>query len=132
MSPFNWTAILISSLLPLLVGAIWYVPALEKLFVGSAPEKRKHPMMSYILCVILSIPIASFVSILMSAHPASDVSISHGIFHGVILAAFTIAPAFIVHFYFEGKSLRYSFYHVIYWIISGGAIGAVVAYFFLA
>lgn len=130
MSVFNWTAILASSLFPLLVGAIWYRPFVEKIITGSHPSNKSHPISAFVLCLILSIPVAGFISLILSAHPAELVTIPHGAFHGATLLLFTAAPAFLIHFYFEGKTMRYAIYHILYWVISGGVMGAVSASLF--
>ncbi len=75
----------------------------------------------------MGIPIAYTLNAFYLAHEVHEQIWTHGAIHGTLLGLFVSTPVLAVHFAFEGdRSMRNSLYHIVYWIISIGLIGAVV------
>jgi hypothetical protein len=126
MVTFNWPAILVSAIFPLLFGAIWYSAPIAKLFTSYKGE-HKHKPIVYIICYLAGIPLAMVLTGIMSAHDLADQHAVHGLLHGSMLGVFAVLPVLLVHFLFEGdRSVSNMVYHILYWIISIGLIGTLV------
>lgn len=127
MDSFNWTAVLLSSFLPLVFGGIWYAKPIFESITGEKSADRKHPSWVYVLCYFMAIPLALMMSAFYQMHDASEQVWSHGALHGTMLGLFVAVPVLSVHFSFEGdRGWRNALYHMIYWIISIGLVGSVV------
>ena len=127
MPEFNWIFIGVAALVPLLFGALWYSATVSEIVAGEKPEGRTHPTVAYVLCYVAGIPISMFLSALMSTHAEMHQVPSHIAFHGSALAVFVVLPVLLVHFLFEGdRSWRNMIYHILYWVISFGIMGAVI------
>lgn len=127
MPELNWIFIILAAIVPIVFGAIWYSEGVSQLITGEKSKGRSHPAPAYMLCFLLSIPIAVMISILMSTHEAVDHNPAHIAFHGAMLAAFVVMPVLFIHFTFEGdRSIRNMIYHILYWVITFGIMGAIV------
>lgn len=133
MPVFNFLAISIAALIPLLFGAIWYLPSvtgnqLSKLNISDASKDTGHPPMVYVMTLVLSFLISMTIAGILGAHEPHEVTLTHGLFHGAAAAIFLGIPTFMVIALFESKPAKYILIHALYWLISmtimGGIIGA--------
>lgn len=133
----NWLAILVSALIPLIIGAIWYHP---KVFgtvwmnaTGITEDKLKtmSPAKAYIVAVLLSVVLSFYLYINVLIGGPDDMrhgqeiymTFKHGAAHGAFLGLFVVLPALTTNATFEMKSAKYIFINVFYWIVSLALMG---------
>ena len=134
MEEFDLIGPLAASIIPLIIGAIWYSPkvfgnamAVENQRDPSMP--KKHGVFVYIITVIASLLIAMLIMAILSTHAMEDRTVSHGMFHGAMASIFMGIPPFLVISLFEERSKKYIMIHALYWFVSFALMGAVVGYF---
>ena len=127
MPELNWLAIVAAAFVPILFGALWYHPKVSSAISGQPSRKNHQNAVIYIISVVLPIMTGFFIALLMAAHPVDEQNLVHGAFHGALLSVFVTLPALVIHFMFEGdRSARNMLYHILYWIISTGIMGAII------
>ena len=136
----NWLAILVSALIPLIIGSIWYHP---KVFgtawmhtTGITEEKIKKisPAKAYIVAVLLSVVLSFYLYINVLIGGPDDMrhgqeiymTFKHGAAHGTFLGIFVGLPILATNAIFEMKSAKYIFINVFYWIVSLALMGGVL------
>mgnify|MGYP003899758655 FL=1 len=136
----NWLAILVSALIPLVIGAIWYHP---KVFgtawmhtTGITEDKIKNisPVKAYIAAILLSVVLSFYLYLNVMIGGPDEMrhgqepfmTFKHGAVHGVFLGIFVALPVLATNAIFEMKSTKYICINVFYWIVSlalmGGAL----------
>lgn len=136
----NWLAILVSALIPLIIGSIWYHPkAFGTVWMnatGIKEDKLKNmsPAKAYIVALILSVVLSFYLYINVLIGGPDDMrhgqeiymTFKHGAAHGAFLGLFVVLPVLATNATFEMKSAKYIFINVFYWIVSlalmGGAL----------
>jgi len=136
----NWLAILVSALIPLIIGSIWYHPkAFGTVWMnatGITEDKLKNmsPAKAYIVALILSVVLSFYLYINVLIGGPDDMrhgqeiymTFKHGAAHGAFLGLFVVLPVLATNAMFEMKSAKYIFINVFYWIVSlalmGGAL----------
>lgn len=127
MPDTNWIAVVVAAFVPVTFGALWYQKGVSALIAGENVGTRKHGFGLYIISILVSVMTAFFISLLMSGHPAEEQNLIHGLFHGAMLTVFAILPAMLIHFMFEGdRSIRNIIYHILFWVICTGIMGAII------
>lgn len=133
----NWLAILVSALIPLIIGAIWYHP---KVFgtvwmnaTGITEDKLKtmSPAKAYVVAVVLSVVLSFYLYFNVLIGGPDDMrhgqeiymTFKHGAAHGAFLGLFVVLPALATNATFEMKSAKYIFINVFYWIVSLALMG---------
>jgi len=133
----NWLALLVSALIPLIIGAIWYHP---KVFgtawmsaTGITEDKLKtmSPAKAYVVAIVLSIVLSFYLYINVLIGGPDDMrhgqemymTFKHGAVHGVFLGLFVVLPVLATNATFEMKSAKYIFINVFYWIVSLALMG---------
>ena len=136
----NWLAILVSALIPLIIGSIWYHP---KVFgtawmhtTGITEEKIKKmsSAKAYIVAVLLSVVLSFYLYINVLIGGPDDMrhgqeiymTFKHGAAHGTFLGIFVGLPILATNAIFEMKSAKYIFINVFYWIVSLALMGGVL------
>lgn len=136
----NWLAILVSALIPLVMGAIWYHPKvfgtawMKATGITEAKIKSASLAKTYIVAVLLSVILSFYLYInVMVGGPdemrhgqEAFMTFKHGAAHGALLGIFVALPVLATNALFEMKSGKYIFINVLYWIVSlalmGGAL----------
>ena len=133
----NWLALLVSALIPLIIGSIWYHP---KVFgtawmsaTGITEDKLKtmSPAKAYVVAIVLSIVLSFYLYINVLIGGPDDMrhgqemymTFKHGAVHGVFLGLFVVLPVLATNATFEMKSAKYIFINVFYWIVSLALMG---------
>lgn len=133
----NWLALLVSALIPLIIGAIWYHP---KVFgtawmstTGITEDKLKtmSPAKAYVVAIVLSIVLSFYLYLNVLIGGPDDMrhgqemymTFKHGAVHGVFLGLFVVLPVLATNATFEMKSAKYIFINVFYWIVSLALMG---------
>jgi len=64
---------------------------------------------------------------LMKTYGMNGRNFGHGFTHGVITSIFFVGPVIGINALFEKRSVKYVLIHLVYWMISLGLIGGVLA-----
>ena len=122
--------ILLSALVPLIVGWAWYAPGVMgnklKVDLGNENTESKHHPMVYVMTFIFSILISMLIGAILSTHAPEEMNLQHGAFHGLMASIFMGIPTFAVIAMFESKSIKYILIHAAYWMISFTIMGAII------
>jgi len=133
----NWLAILVSALIPLIIGSIWYHPkAFGTVWMnatGITEDKLKNmsPAKAYIVALVLSVVLSFYLYINVLTGGPDDMrhgqeiymTFKHGAAHGAFLGLFVVLPVLATNAIFEMKSAKYIFINVFYWIVSLALMG---------
>jgi hypothetical protein len=133
----NWLAILVSALIPLIIGSIWYHPkAFGTVWMnatGITEDKLKSmsPAKAYIVALIFSVVLSFYLYINVLTGGPDDMrhgqeiymTFKHGAAHGAFLGLFVVLPVLATNAIFEMKSAKYIFINVFYWIVSLALMG---------
>lgn len=151
----NFLAILVSAIVPLLIGAIWYNPSVFgnawMKASGMTEEKMKSGNIAVIFGVtlVLSVMLAFTVngmvihqvaaSQLAFSNPEAESyqafiaefgnmhrSFGHGALHGAIGAIFFVLPVLGINALFERKGWKYILINVGYWVVTLTIMGAIL------
>lgn len=153
------TTLLISALIPLIIGFIWYNPKVFGNFwmrvSGVTEEKLKTGNMAvifivtYVLGFMISVLMMSMVihqahvySIFADSPDAEEMvkefmskygsnfrTFKHGVFHGVLGAIFLATPIVAINAMFERRGFKYIAVHAGFWIVTLGLMGGVICQF---
>ncbi len=136
----NWLAVIVSALVPLIIGAFWYHP---KVFgsawmkaTGITEEKIKpaSPLKAYIIALIMSVVLSFYLYINVLVGGPDEMrhgteafmTFRHGFVHGAFLAVFVVLPTMATNSFFEMKSTKYIFINVFYWVVSLAFMGGIL------
>lgn len=151
----NYLAILVSAVVPLLIGAIWYNPSvLGTAWMkasGMTEEKMKTGNIAVIFGVTLilsfmlaftvngmvvhqvgatqlaySNPDAESFKTFMAEFGNMHRSYGHGALHGAIGAVFFVLPVLGINALFERKGWKYILINVGYWVVTLTIMGAII------
>ena len=153
---FNFLAILVAAIAPLVLGFLWYNPKLfSNVWMREAEmteEKMKSGNMALIfgLTLFLSFILAFFLQQLtnhqmgafalaqgelgetatylafMEEYGNEFRTFKHGALHGVLAGVFLFLPVIAINGMFERKSWKYIFINSGYWIVSLAIMGAII------
>lgn len=134
MPPVNFVAILIASVIPLVVGFIWYN---EKVFgkiwadsIGLTKEDAKKANMGVVfgLSFVMAVFLSFFLT--MNVNGAGQEgqfdTFKHGALHGAILGIMVAMPIIITSGLFEMRKWKTMLINVGYWIISMAIMGGIL------
>ena len=139
---FNWMAMAVATLMPMIIGFIYYHPkvlggiwmrangfTLES--VGEGPK----PIL-WVACLVLSFMLTFWcrvqfmdphqTSIDFDGNPKDWITFQHGVVHGFAYTLFVVLPILGTLAVFEKKSLSWVLVNVGYWLLTLMAICAIV------
>ena len=136
----NWLAIAVATILPMVVGFIWYNP---KVFgtawmkeSGMTEEKAKqmNPAKTYGLALVMAFLIAFFIwpQVFLGGAPDDPhgvepyMTFKHGALHGSMVGLFVALPVLATNSLFEQKSFRYVLINAGYWVVTMALMGGVI------
>ena len=136
----NWLALVAASILPMVVGFIWYNP---KVFgkawmaeTGMTEEKAKqmNPAKTYGLALVMAFLIAFYIwpQVFLGGGPGEPhgvepyLTFKHGALHGSMVGLFVALPVFATNALFEQKSLRYVLINAGYWVVTMALMGGLI------
>lgn len=134
MPPFNWLSLLIATLIPMLLGFVYYHKAvfgkawMESL--GMTEEDVQKGNMGMIFGV--SFVMSFFIAIFMCANvngPGQEGefdNLKHGMGHGLIISILLVTPVMITNGLFERKTWKNMLINAGYWILCLVLIGGVL------
>ena len=155
MELFNWPAFIVATLVPMILGFIWYNPktptgAIWMKETGMTDEKMKGSNMGVIfgLSILFSFLMNFFIVSHEVIHQYGTYSLlkdtpeeafrilteyknvyrtfGHGMMHGGFLGLFFVLPLFATNGMFERKSWKFIWVNVIYWTIALMIMGGIL------
>jgi hypothetical protein len=153
------TTLLLSALVPLLIGFIYYHPKVFGKFWMRVAEVTEEKLKTgnFIGILIMTYVLGFFISALMMSmviHQAHMYSIfadspdsaeivkefmskygdlfrtfKHGAFHGVLVAVLFVTPIIGINAMFERRGFKYILVHAGYWIITLALMGGLICQF---
>jgi len=134
MEGVNWLSIVIATLIPTVMGFIYYNP---KVFgnawmqsLGKTEEELKPDNMAVIMIVslILSLLLSFFLLGFNNGEGQEGEfdTFKHGAFHGAFLAIMVAIPVLVTNGLFEKKSWKNALINSVYWIITITLMGGVL------
>lgn len=139
---FNWLAIIVAGLMPMVIGFIYYHPKVlggvwmrANGFTEESMGQGPKPIL-YLVATVLSLMLAVWcrlqffdvhqTSMDFEGNPHDYVTFGHGLAHGLIYGLMVILPVFGTNAIFERRSLSYVLVNVGYWTITLMAVCAIV------
>jgi hypothetical protein len=121
----NWFAVVAATLVPFVLGALWFGPLLGKAWLavsGLTEEQVKEANMARIFGVSLLLQLLMAFCLAMFLN-APEIGASEGAFYGFLTGFGWIAPAIAVSGLFEQKSAKYMFIHGGFWTLAFTLMG---------
>ncbi|HLF65472.1 MAG TPA: DUF1761 domain-containing protein [Saprospiraceae bacterium] len=126
MGNVNWLSIILATLIPMVMGFIWYHKAVfGKAWmdsIGMTEEKAKNANMPVVFGVSL---VMSFLLAFFLLNNVDSVgqegefdSFQHGAFHGVLIGLMIVMPVMVTNGLFEQRSWKNMIINVGYWVIT--------------
>lgn len=134
MEDLNILSLVLSTLIPMIMGMIWYSDALFgkpwKAAIGMTDEKAKSGNMPLMMGLgVLTAAIISFFLTNFNNSPGQEGqfdTFGHGAVHGIVLSLFIVIPIFISKGVFEQKSWKYIAITSSFWMICLALMGGIV------
>lgn len=153
---FNFLAILVAAIMPIIIGFIWYNPKIFGTAWARAAEMTEDKMkggnmaMIFIVSLVLSLILSFFVQFLvvhemgvmgmtegqmegetvkafMEEWEGKYRSFKHGALHGAMSGVFFVLPVLGINAMFERKGWKYILINTGYWVLTLGVMGAIVS-----
>lgn len=134
MENVNWLSMVIATILPMVVGFIYYNPKvfgnawMKSLGITEEDIKKQNMAKTYGIALVMSFLLAFFLINFNNA-PGQEGefdTFKHGAFHGLFLGIVMALPILMTNGLFELKSLKNIFINVGYWIITLVLMGGVL------
>ncbi|OWY24397.1 DUF1761 domain-containing protein [Sphingobacteriales bacterium UPWRP_1] len=129
---FNFLAIFVAAVVPMVVGFIWYHPkVLGTVWMNAAElteEKIKTANMPLIfgLAFVMAIMVALFLSLYVNHGGPEFQTFKHGAFHGALAAVFLGIPVLATNALFDRRNTLYILINAGYWIVSFALMGGIL------
>lgn len=134
MENLNWISLLIATLIPMIMGFIYYHPKLfgtawMKSIGVTEEEVNKQPKGKvFAIALVMSFLLAFFLVNFNNA-PGQEGqydTFGHGAFHGMFLGIVVAMPVLVTNGLFEMRSIKNLAINVLYWIITLALMGGVL------
>ena len=134
MENVNWLSMVIATILPMVVGFIYYHPKLfgnawmKTLGITEEDIKKQNMGMTYGIALVMSFLLAFFL-LNFNNSPGQEGqfdTFGHGAFHGLFLTIVMAMPILMTNGLFELKSLKNIFINIGYWLITLVLMGGVL------
>lgn len=134
MRDLNWLALIIATLIPMVIGFVWYHKAVfGKAWmdsIGMTEEKAKTANMgltfgiSFVMAFLLAFFFANFNN--GPGQEGEYDTFKHGAFHGAFIAVVVAMPVLVTNGLFEMKSWKNMLINLGYWVVTMALVGGVV------
>ena len=135
MENMNWLSVLVGALVPLVMGFIWYNPALfgkawmKSIGMTDEDAKKGNMPVIFVVSFILAGLIAYNLYQYMAYHSPEEQTFTHGMLHGSLLTVFTALPVLITNSLFEQRNWTNIIINSLYWVVTFALVGGVVTLF---
>lgn len=132
--PINWLSILIATLIPMLLGFVYYHKALfgkawmASLGITEADVQKGNMGMIFGVSLVMSFLIAFFMCFNVNGPGQEGVydTLKHGMGHGLIVSMMLAVPVLVTNGLFERKSWKNLLINAGYWILCLLLIGGIL------
>ena len=135
MENVNILSVVIATLIPMIVGFIYYNPKvagnawMSSLGITEEDIRTKgKPAITYSIALIMSFLLAFFL-LFFNNGPGQEGefdTFGHGAFHGVFIGIVVAMPVLMTNGLFELKNFKNIFINIIYWLITLALMGGVL------
>ncbi len=134
MENVNWLSMVIATILPMVVGFIYYNPKvfgnawMKSLGITEEDIKKQNMAKTYGIAIVMSFLLAFFL-LNFNNSPGQEGefdTFKHGAFHGLFLTVVMAMPILMTNGLFELKSLKNIFINIGYWLITLVLMGGVL------
>ena len=134
MENINWLSVIISTLMPMIMGFIYYHPKVAgKAWmesIGMTEEKAREANMplTFGISLVMSF-LLTFFLINFNNGPGQEGqfdTFGHGAFHGAFLGLIVVMPVFVTNGLFEQKGWKNTIINVVYWVITLALMGGIL------
>lgn len=138
----NWLAIIVATLVPMVMGALYYGPLFEKTWLDSLGYTKKdfegrNDAVIYGLALLMAFLVSWSLKMLIElVHKdvnssgeliyASFHTFGHGAFHGALIAATTVIPVIVSLSLFQKNSAKNILLNVGFWLICFTLMGGII------
>lgn len=137
MENINWLSLVLATLVPMVMGFIYYHKALFGTAwmesIGMTEEKAKTANMGVVfgLSLLMSFLMSFFLlGYVNGAGQEGELgefdTFKHGAFHGALVSLFLVIPAFITNGLFEQRSWKNMLINAGYWILTLTLMGGII------
>lgn len=134
MENVNWLSMAISTIIPMVVGFIYYHPKvfgnawMNSLGITEEDIRKQNMAKTYGIAIVMSF-ILSFFLLNFNNMPGQEGefdTFKHGAFHGMFVTIVIAMPLLMTNGLFELKSLKNIFINIGYWLITLVLMGGVL------
>ena len=134
MENANWLSMAIATIIPMVVGFIYYNPKvfgnawMKTLGITEEDIKKQNMLKTYGIAIVMSFILAFFV-INFNNSPGQEGefdTFKHGAWHGMFLSIVIAMPILMTNGLFELKNLKNIFINIGYWLITLVLMGGVL------
>jgi Protein of unknown function (DUF1761) len=134
MENLNWLSMIIATLIPLIIGFIYYNPKvlgtvwMKSLGLSEEDLKKGNMAVTFGVSLIMSFLIAFFL-VNFNNSPGQEGefdNFGHGAWHGVFIGVVVAMPVLVTNGLFELKNFKNLVLNVTYWLITLGLMGGVL------
>lgn len=134
ITTINWLSVVIATLIPMIVGFIYYHPKVAGTAwmqsIGMTEEKAREANMAvtFGLSLVLSFLLAFFLMNNVNGpfQEGEFDTFKHGAFHGVIVGLLVAVPVMVTNGLFEQKSAKNLIINTLYWVLTMALMGGVL------
>lgn len=136
MPPINWTAFAIAVVAQMVIGYIWFHPAVmgktyaKSLGVAYENMKPANPGMAYGLMVVFTLLFTLFMVTNVTGHGHEDAkfhTFQHGIAHGAFLSILVLIPILGTIANFENRGWGWLLTHLGHWFLRIAVAGGIIS-----
>jgi len=134
MGEISWLSLVIASLIPSIIGMIYYHPKsfgtiwMKSIGLTEEDSKKQNKVVLFIVSLIMSF-ILSIALLNFNNSPGQEGefdTFGHGAFHGLVVSLFITMPVMVIGGIYELKNFKNIAINLVYWIITLTLIGGVV------
>jgi hypothetical protein len=126
MASINWISIIISTLIPIVVGFVWYHKAVFgkawMTSVGMTEEKASKANMPVVfgIAVVMAFLLSFFLlnNVDGPGQEGEFDSFQHGAFHGILMGILVAMPIMVINALFEQRSWKNMAINVGFWVVT--------------
>ncbi len=142
MSDINWLAIIAATLVPTVIGMLYYGPVLGKHWLDSIGKTQEemtpaNPAVTYGLAVVMAFVVSFFLRAIIDVMHRdvmdngdiayqSFQTFGHGALHGFFICLSFAAPVLISYSLYHKKSAKNIILNVVFWFICFALMGGIV------
>lgn len=134
MENISWASLIIATLIPMILGFIYYNPKLvgtawmNSLGINEEDIQKKNMALTIGVSLVMSFLLAFFL-LNFNNSPGQEGefdTFQHGVWHGVFLGIVVAMPVLVINGLFELKNFKNLIINVVYWLIVMALMGGVL------